>query len=291
MSVKVQAAAAAQAAPAGVSGSIFNLQRAVFEAREEHAAEPVEEAAYPAQESAQQAEAEPEAFAAAAALPAAQIRQLDRETLRQFEVVRRDCPESLLDAMRQLRGRLLRRSAELTGPGEGLRTVLVTSVLPGAGKSFVARNLALMTGVIPDCRVVLAEANLARPTLTARMGLDGQPGVRDSLSGCEWHEMSQRVPGLDVFVAGAGHGLEDEIDPCDSRLVDRFRERVGAHFDWLILDGPSMSESADAEMLSHMADLTVVVMRPGAMHTSDLSRHLGRLDPARVAGVVFNRHR
>lgn len=283
MSVKVQAAAAAQAAPAGVSGSIFNLQRAVFEAKEENAPDAAAAAtgeleATPAEES-------------APVLHAARCRQLERETLRQFEVMRRDCPEPLLDSMRQLRGRLLRRSAELTGIRPGLRTVLVTGTSPGVGKSFVARNLALMTGVIPECRVLLAEANLARPALTSRMGLEGQPGVRDALSGYEWHELALRVPGLDVFVTGAGQGMEDEIDPCDTRLVDRFRERLGGDFDWLILDGPSLSETADAEMLSHMADLTVVVMRPGTMSSHDLARHLGRLDPAKVAGVVFNRHR
>lgn len=259
--------------------SIFNLQQAVFEGTEE-----AMEAAV--RRTASDAALEAHGAASEAVVP---VIELGKESLRQIEIMRRECPEGVLNSFRQLRGRLLRRSAELTGLALNLRTVFVTSPGPGQGKSFVARNLAVMIGVIPECRVLLAEANPARPSLTRLMGLSSEPGVRDSLRERRWQEMVRRVPGLEVFVAGAGSPAPDAIDPFDSRLLERLRTRIGNEFDWLVLDGGSLQESADAETLSHLADLTVVVVQPGSMGCRELAKCLSRLNPGKVAGFVFNR--
>ena len=139
--------------------------------------------------------------------------------------------------------------------------------------------------------VLLAEANPLRPTMTRLMGLEGELGIRDSFAGADWHEVARRIPGLDVFVAGSGIPTPDAIDPFDARLMDRFRQRLGDAFDWLILDGPSLDESADAETLSHLTDLTVVVVKPGTLTGQDLGRCLSRLNRSKIAGIVFNRIR
>lgn len=221
----------------------------------------------------------------------ASLPMVDRECLRHLEIMRRDCPEPVLHSFRQLRGRLIRRAVDLTGSEPGLRTVFVTSPKPRTGKSFVARNLSLMMGVIPECRVLLAETNPARPELTRLFGLDSAPGIRDTLNSLGWREMARRIPGIDVCVAGAGSVASDALDPFDARLIQRFRQGLEDDFDWLILDGPSLEESADAEMLSHLSDLTVVVLRPGEFGCRELGRSIARLHPAKVAGFVFNKPR
>jgi Mrp family chromosome partitioning ATPase len=262
----------------------FDLKRIDFEPIPH--AEPRAQSLLNLQFAVHQPPAEPEA---APTTPIPPIQELDRDTLRHFEVMRRDCPETLLNSFRQLRGRLLRRSVELTGFDRALRTVFVTSPEPRAGKTFIARNLALMTGVIPDCQVLLADVHQHRPALTRLLGLEGRPGIHESFAGHPWQDVVRRVPGLDVFIAGAGLATPDALDPFDARLLDRFRHRIGSDFDWLILDGPSLSESADAEMLSHLADLTVLVLPPGALTTHALSRRLSGLNPSKLAGFVFNR--
>jgi Mrp family chromosome partitioning ATPase len=259
--------------------SIFNLQQAVFEGAEETG----ESAARLTPSG-----TAPETHGAASEVLVPVV-ELGRESLRHIEIMRRDCPEAALNSFRQLRGRLLRRSAELTGLASNPRTVFVTSPGPGQGKSFVARNLAVMIGVIPECRVLLAEANPARPSLTRSMGLLAEPGVRDSHRGGRWQEMVRRVPGLEVFVAGAGSPEPDAIDPFDSRPLERLRSRIASEFDWLVLDGGSLQESSDAETLSHFADLTVVVVQPGSMGCRELAKCLSRLNPGKLAGFVFNR--
>lgn len=214
--------------------------------------------------------------------------ELRRDQLRLFEILHRDCGEAVLHQFRQLRGRLLRRAATLLDPGDRAISILVTSPDPCTGKSFIARNLALMTCAVPDARVLLADANPANPSLTSLFGQSLSAGLRQFAAGTPWHESACRVPGLDMWTAALGQELPDALEPLNVGLVRRWLKTTDSGLNWIFLDGPALSQSPEAEALAHTVDLTLLVLSPGQASYRSLVQALTRLDRTRLAGCILN---
>src|SRR5262245_14088818 len=93
--------------------------------------------------------------------------------------------------------------------------VLVTSAIPGEGKTFNALNLALSIARERDLEVLLVDGDVAQPALSASMGLAGKPGVtdllRDSRLAVDDVMYSTSVPGLYLLPAGARHENAPEL--------------------------------------------------------------------------------
>ena len=72
--------------------------------------------------------------------------------------------------------------------------VLVTSALPGEGKTFTSLNLALSIVRDREMRVVLVDGDVARPGLTPALGLEGRPGLNDALEDDEPRHQYGHLP-------------------------------------------------------------------------------------------------
>jgi len=208
--------------------------------------------------------------------------------LKAFLLLRKEAPERYLGQFRQLRGRLMRRRDAEQAAGRPMRSVLVTSPTPGDGKTFVSLNLALMLAVAPGSRVLLADLHPRRPSFEDATGASFPRGVRDVLRGLDWRRAARQVPHMDLFLMGVTPPGAGELDPLDYTALGAWLQRLGADFDWIVLDGPDCAAGPDAELISHLADATVLVVRPGAVRFDLLDSLLDNFDRARLAGVVFN---
>lgn len=204
-----------------------------------------------------------------------------------FDLLARRIPEPYLSSFRQLRGRLMRRREAAESGGECFQTLLVTSPEPGDGKTFVASNLALMLAVPEGSRVLLAEGNFDRPVFESRFDLPPGPGFRELVAGAPPREAMRSLPGMGLYVSSLGSGKPSEMEPIDFRQARRWLDTASGEFDWIVFDGPSL-DSPEGEMLSYLCDGVLVVLRPGRtpFHAADAA--MTKLDPSRVAGVVFN---
>lgn len=208
--------------------------------------------------------------------------------LKAFLVLRKNAPEEYLNQFRQLRARLARKREADFIQGRELRTLLVTSPSPGDGKTFVALNLALMMGVAPGCRILVADLNVDRPAFHTRMLLPEMPGVREIIAGRPWQEAAWKVPHMDLYVVCRGRQDRGEMDPVNYPLFRRWLADVRKQFDWVILDGPPLNASPDAEILSHHTDGTLMVLRTGISDFSQMDEAVARLDRAKLVGAVLN---
>ena len=81
--------------------------------------------------------------------------------------------------------------AQARGVQEGCppNLIMVTSALPGEGKTFVSINLAMSIAAELDRRVLLVDADIARGDLSHQLGLEGRRGLSDvpSTGTCKWH--------------------------------------------------------------------------------------------------------
>jgi capsular exopolysaccharide synthesis family protein len=174
------------------------------------------------------------------------------------------------------------------------RIVLVTSALPGEGKSTIAKGIAL-SAAQQGRKVLLIEADLYRPSLARDLGIDEPGGLSLLLyeEGTNPEEglltPLQRLPNLQVLQAGML--CEEVVELLGSNrmssLLSSYRER----FDTIVLDGPPVLPVSDAVSLSMLADTTLMVARMGQTPRIPFNRACNKLqmhNPLCDLRVVLN---
>ncbi|HTZ59988.1 MAG TPA: polysaccharide biosynthesis tyrosine autokinase [Acidobacteriaceae bacterium] len=160
--------------------------------------------------------------------------------------------------------RSLRTSLMLSRSGAPPRSVLVTSPLPGEGKSFLSWNLAILFAQ-QGRRVLLCDADLRRPWLHRNLEITPQGGLSTVLAGISIdfglsvQVPVKEVPGLFLLPAGP-------LPPYPAELLasHRMAELVKhweAQFDLLILDAPPVLQCTDAVVLSSIVNSVLLIAR------------------------------
>lgn len=161
--------------------------------------------------------------------------------------------------------RLLRANLSYIVPGEVLKTLIVTSGVPGEGKSFIALNLGV-TQALAGKKVLLLELDLRKPSQEFEDIEDSDEGVTNYLV-----EPSLTV---DKIIQNTGLHLNFDVIRCGTRppnpseliLSPRLRELIKilrSKYDFIILDTPPVGVVADALQLKDVADATMYVVRAG----------------------------
>src|SRR5947209_6344304 len=111
-------------------------------------------------------------------------------------------PPAVREQFRTLRSRLYQIRDK-----QPLRSILVTSSLPGEGKTFVANNLAHALARQQNCRVLLVDADLRRPDLHPGFGAPSSPGLSDYLKGeaSELNVIQRGMPEYLCMIAGGSN--------------------------------------------------------------------------------------
>jgi succinoglycan biosynthesis transport protein ExoP len=147
--------------------------------------------------------------------------------------------------------------------GEGRpRLVMVTSALPHEGKTVFAAGLA-GNAAAAGWRVLLIECDFGHPSVADHFGLRSAPGLQEMLIGSMIGDRKRAIrevePCLHVIPAGDRAG-----DPQELLASDRMTQLLGAvreRYDLIILDTPPVLPVADALVLAHQADATLMVVR------------------------------
>jgi len=220
--------------------------------------------------------------------PQSRVRRMTPENLRGFHLLSKNTPEKYLQEFRQLRSRLQHARFQREAHGLHTRGILVTSPRGGEGKTFVAMNLALMIAVDPAARILLVDLNVRRPSLQARFKLPEGPGLEEILAGGDWEESVWWMPDTQLYVATLNSSPRDLMDPLHYDKLSARMGHLGTMFDWIILDGPPLLESPDAEIASLLADAALMVVRKEKTSFAEMDECANRLAPGRLAGVVYN---
>ncbi len=169
--------------------------------------------------------------------------------------------------------------------------ILVTSALPGEGKTTVSTNLAIVLARLRR-RVLLVDTDLRRPSVHHAMQLSTNAGLgalmRKSATFDELVVGCPDVPNLYVLPAGPINLAEDTelLVSGFKELVERWREQ----FDHIIIDTPPVLAMTDAVRMSVEADSVILVIRAGQIAKKDFLRAQDLLLKvnARLAGFVLN---
>jgi capsular exopolysaccharide synthesis family protein len=187
--------------------------------------------------------------------------------------------------------RALRTSLLLSVAGGEPHIILLTSATPSEGKTTVSTNLACVLAQ-RDVRVLLIDADLRRPTVHHRLGLNGKIGLTSVLTGSVTFEQAiQRVPEvpmLDVLVSGPVPPFPTEM--LGSETMRQLLEKCRGIYTHIVLDSPPLLSVTDSVVLARDADAIVLILRHGksSKHALRRARDLLVRSGARVTGLAVN---
>ncbi len=186
--------------------------------------------------------------------------------------------------------RLLRTNLQFIDLDHPPRCLVVTSAVPGEGKTMTSTNLAVALAQTGRNTVII-DADLRRPRVASTLGLDPAIGLTTALVGkTEIHDAIQvhEPSGLHVLASGAKPPNPTEI--LQSKITQDLIARLRSSYDMVIIDAPPLLPVADASVLAQLADGVIVVVRHASTTRDQLEEAVNRLQHvgARLYGVVVN---
>jgi capsular exopolysaccharide synthesis family protein len=177
--------------------------------------------------------------------------------------------------------------------GDRPRVIVLTSALPGEGKTTVATNLALALAEIGR-RVLLIDGDLRNPRIHRIFDLSNEWGLSNLLAGKSPPDgreaMYIQTGRRDLCLLPAGSVPTSISDALHSSRASEFLDRIRREFDAVIIDSPPMLQLPDARILGHLSDGVVLVVRASETMRETALAATQRLidDGTRVLGTILN---
>jgi succinoglycan biosynthesis transport protein ExoP len=189
--------------------------------------------------------------------------------------------------------RHLRTSVLLSTAGRAPRSLLVTSSLPGEGKTTTAVNTAVSLAQT-GASVVIIDADMRRPRLRSIFGLSERPGLSSILSSelaeADLLAMVSREKATGLHVLTAGPIPPNPAELLGSDQMRRLLATLQSQFNHVVIDSPPVNSFTDGVLISTMVDGVLLVVHGGksSRHVVKRSRQLLQDVGAKIFGVVLN---
>lgn len=188
--------------------------------------------------------------------------------------------------------RTIRTGIILDSLDDPFKVILITSTLPGEGKSTLALSLGAAMGQMEN--VLVIGADLRRPTIAERVDLPkGQPGISDYLSGqAALNDCLVKLPDAGFHLLPAGMVPPHPLELLSSKKFKETLDFLKTKFDRIIIDSAPTQAVSDALVLASYADAVIYVVKAGKTSDRLVKQGLERLrnaaDNIDDADVVLN---
>jgi protein-tyrosine kinase len=197
--------------------------------------------------------------------------------------------------------RVIKRPLIANAMGRGIahinngNLIMITSALPGEGKSFTAINLAISIAMELDNTVMLVDADVARPSVLNMLGLPPALGLLDVVAK-DSTDISQvllrtNIEKLSILPSGTAHARATELLASDAmiRLLDDMSSRYSDRI--IIFDSPPLLLTTEARALAtHMGQIVVVVNAEKTTQTA-VKQAVAAIEDCPVKMMVLNQAR
>ena len=175
----------------------------------------------------------------------------------------------------------LRTNIQYSSFDKEIKTILVTSTIPGEGKSTIAGNLALSFAQ-QDKKVLVIDCDLRKPALHKMFKLSNFKGLSDVIVGNSDLEkaMYNYRDNFDILTSGKIPPNPSEI--LASNAMTMLLEKLKTMYDIIIIDSAPLQAVTDAQIISNKVDGTLLVIRAG------LTKREAILQAKELLGVVLN---
>lgn len=211
------------------------------------------------------------------------LKNRERANIAQMFSTNSDTDRTFLESVRTIRTGVV-----LSGLDNPLKVMLVTSSVPGEGKSSVAANLAFSMGQME--KVLLIDADMRRPTAAKSFDLPvGTPGLANLISGTAKPDDCIRRVG-DIDLISAGTVPPNPLELLSSKRFTSAIKYLSDKYDRIVIDSPPTQAVSDAFVLSAVSDGVIYVVKYESTAVPMVERGVGRLlqNRAPLTGVVLN---
>ncbi|WP_250545783.1 polysaccharide biosynthesis tyrosine autokinase [Paenarthrobacter sp. DKR-5] len=187
--------------------------------------------------------------------------------------------------------RQLRTNLQFAQISNESRSVLVTSSIPGEGKSTTATNMAIAIAQAGQS-VALVDADLRRPMVGEYLGLERSAGLTTALLGdADINDLLQPWGDDDLYVLTSGQVPPNPSELLGSEAMKQLLIRLEHAFDVVVIDAPPLLPVTDAAVLARHVGGVVLVVGSQRLKQADLAKSVSALQmvDARLLGIVMNR--
>ncbi|MEJ2345798.1 MAG: XrtA-associated tyrosine autokinase [Gammaproteobacteria bacterium] len=197
--------------------------------------------------------------------------------------------------------RMIKRPLLMNARGQGAAPVdrgnmiMITSALPGEGKTFNALNLAMSMAMERDSTVLLIDGDVVKPSLSRMLSLDTRPGLTDVLLDRQLDLgdviVNTDLPKLKVIPAGRVHSHSTELLASEqmqhiaNELSHRYTDRI------IVFDTPPLLVTSQASVLAHLVGQILLVVEAGRTPQNAVTEAVSLLDSSKVIGMTLNKNR
>jgi exopolysaccharide/PEP-CTERM locus tyrosine autokinase len=182
------------------------------------------------------------------------------------------------------------KSASLLEKGN---LILVTSSIPGEGKTHTAINLALSMAYEQDHTVLLIDCDVTRFGTSRMLGISDKPGLVDILESRDFSVgdamLRTDIPTLSLISAGKQHDFVTEM--LASQRMSELVSEIGERYDdrVIIFDGPPLLPTPQTQVLANLVGQVVFVIEAGKTPQTVVEEALNMISEEQATGLVMNK--
>jgi tyrosine-protein kinase Etk/Wzc len=202
-----------------------------------------------------------------------------------FMISKEQADTPLVEAMETL---ALSLQYKLAGKEES-KVILVTSAVPGQGKSMISANLAYLYAE-KGLKTLLVDADMRQSTMHRYLPVTGSSGLSAVLQGTVRHDEAITHAFENLHALPAGKHVKRVRNLFGVERLESLVESLRGEYDMIVIDSPPILPVADAAALSKFSDVTLFVARQGSCSYSEVVESISRLNKVgtQVDGLVFN---
>lgn len=185
--------------------------------------------------------------------------------------------------------RALRTNLQFVHLDSGPRVFVVTSSVPGEGKTTTTANLSIALAET-GARVAVIDGDLRRPAIADYMGLEGAVGLTDVLIGrADLTDVLQKWGRNELYVLPAGRIPPNPSELLGSSAMANLLAELGKTFNFVLVDAPPLLPVTDAAVLSKFTTGAIVIVAAGRTKRNELAAALRSFEhiESKVLGAVL----
>ena len=196
--------------------------------------------------------------------------------------------------------RNLRTNIQFMNADSEKKVMVITSTVPGEGKSFVSANLAAAFAQI-DKKVLIIDTDMRKGRQYTLFNLRPRPGLSNYLSGMDDQDFKGNKDNIEnyiqatyidnLYLIAAGSVPPNPSELLVSSKMEKIKDKLIDKFDVIIFDAPPCLIVADALIISRLVDFNIIVSAQNITKKEDLIKARDTIEKVggKVAGIVLNK--
>ena len=217
------------------------------------------------------------------------LKQLERSGI----LVPAQAKSALSEEFRQIKRPLLINARSPEAAANRLSLIAVTSALPGEGKTHCAINLAMSMAAEIDMSVLLVDADVIRPAVLQRLGIEAERGLLDLLTDPNLSlaevVLTTNIPKLSILPSGRRNNLSTELFASET-MKDLLILLANSHQNQVVIfDAPPLLVTSEAKVLASRVGQVVMVVEASKTQRSTAAQAFASVEHCPIVMSILNK--